>query len=443
MMSSETRKLSRRWLWSPILAMLLVLPAAGQAEEGSYGYPIPGSYAATILGTPEMLRIEKPDNLAMKVLVLDIYPEREKPELFYYDKGLVCNFAYQKNKAPLAFLIAGTGSDYDSDKLRFMTYGLYKAGYHVITLSSPTNPNFIVSASRDSVPGDLETDAADLYLVMEKAWERVKDDIEVSDFFLSGYSLGGTQAAYVAKLDDERKTFNFKKVVMINPAVNLYASVERIEALLDVIPGGSRKIGIFFSRMLDRFTEFYKKGDYVDINNQFLFDVYKSGLVSQEEAGGIIGLSFRIASAGMIFASDVMTNGGYVVPKNRILQVGDPLADYFRVCVRLSFIDYFDEYFFPYMQKKRPGITKDQLKEELGLKHIEGYLKENPKFGVMLNENDFIIDDADRAYLKQLFAGQTKIYPRGGHLGNLEFRQNMVDMVDLLQILESTGGENQ
>ena len=81
----------------------------------------------------------------------------------------------------------------------------YQAGYHVVTLPSPTHPNFIISASHSHVPGDLTEDAADLYWVMEHVWNKVKGDIEVSDFYLGGYSLGGTQAAFVAKLDEEQK----------------------------------------------------------------------------------------------------------------------------------------------------------------------------------------------------------------------------------------------
>jgi pimeloyl-ACP methyl ester carboxylesterase len=423
-----------------IIACLILLPALCQAAGDGYGYPIPGSYAATIMGTPEPMRLEKPKNISMKKLVLEIYPERKLPEIFFYDDGLICNFAYQKNKAPLAFLIAGTGSGYDSDKLKYMTYELYKNGYHVITLSSPTHPNFIRTASKESVPGDLTIDAADLYKAMEKAWSEVKGDIEVSDFYLAGYSLGGTQAAYVAKLDEERKVFNFKKVVLVNPAVNLYNSVMRIEELLEGIPGGPRKIGIFFNRMLDKFTEFYKQGDFIDINNQFLYAVYKTGLVNTEEAGGIIAMAFRISSAGMIFTSDVMTNGGYVVPKNLELSTSDALDDYFRVSVRLSFLDYFNEYFLPYMQKKQPGLTREAQIKALSLNNIESYLKGNPKFAAMTNENDFILDDAERAYLKQLFGERTKIYPRGGHLGNLEYRENMVNMSEMMKILDEKGG---
>ncbi|MFZ4859119.1 MAG: alpha/beta hydrolase [Desulfuromonadaceae bacterium] len=422
-----------------LLLLLLCVPVIVQAADG-YGYPIPGSYAATIMGTPQPLQLEKPKNISMKQLVLDIYPEKKKADIFFYDEGVVCNFAWQKKKAPLIFLIAGTGSSATSGKLISMTYDLYKAGYHVISIASPTHPNFIVSASKESVPGDLSIDAADIYNVMEKAWAQVKGDIEVSSFELSGYSLGGTQAAFVAKLDEERKTFNFKKVVLINPAVNLYYSVERIEALLDGIPGGPRKIGTFFNNTLEKFTEFYQAGDYIGIDNDFLYSVYKAGLVSHEEAGGLIALAFRIASAGMIFTSDVMTNGGYVVPKNRVLKYTDLYDDYFKVAIRLSFIDYFNEYFYPYMQKKQPGLTKDALIASLGLKNIESYLKGNPKFSAMTNENDFILDDADRAYLKDLFGARTKIYPRGGHLGNLEYRENMIDMTEILKILDEKGG---
>jgi hypothetical protein len=154
----------------------------------------------------------------------------------------------------------------------------------------------------------------------------------------------------------------------------------------------------------------------------------------------LIGIAFRIASGGMIFTSDVMTNGGYVVPKNRVLGSTDSLKDYMRVSNHLSFLDYFNEYFYPYFQNKRPGLTKEALIQSLGLKSIEGYLKGNPKFSAMTNENDFILSNDDRAYLKQLFGTQTTIYPVGGHLGNLEYVDNMKQMNDILGVFNKEGG---
>jgi hypothetical protein len=408
---------------------LVLLPAACWAADDGYGYPIPGSYEATILGTPDNLKLAPPDKISIRQLVLDVIPDIKKPDIFFYNKGLRCTLAYQDKKAPLVFLIAGTGAGDQSQDIVAMMTALYKAGYHVITLPSPTYPNFIISASDSHVPGDLTEDAADLYRVMENAWNKVKEDIEVSDFYLGGYSLGGTQAVFVAKLDEERKIFNFRKVLMVNPAVNLYNSVTRIEGLLDKIPGGPRKIGAYFNDMLAKFTEFYRRGDFIDFNDKLLYAVYKSKLFSHVEDGGLVGLSFRISSAGMIFSSDVMTNGGYVVPKNRILSATDPLGDYFLVCVHLSFINYFDEYLYPYFLKKRPGLTREEFIDSLGLKSIEGYLKSSSKFGVMTNDNDFILSPAEIDYLRQLFGEQTKVYPRGGHLGNLEYRDNMAYII--------------
>ena len=411
------------------IACLILLPVSSLAGDDIYGYPITGSYEATILGTPPKLMPEFPVKMRTRQLVLDVIPDRQKPPIFFYDGGLRSTFAYQKQKAPLVFLIAGAGASDRAPKLMTMMKALYQAGFHVITLPSPTNSNFIVSASQSSIPGDLNEDAADLYRAMETAWKQVEGDIEVSSFNLCGYSLGASQAAFVAKLDEERRVFNFRKVLMINPVVSLYSSVTRIEEMLKEIPGGPKKQGIFFNKMLSKFTQFYQYGNFVAINDDFLYALYAENLYSHEETGGLIGLTFRISLAGMIFSSDVMTNSGYVVPKNRVLSPTDSLFDYFLVSTHLSYYDYFNEYFYPYFQMRRPGLTKQALIDSESLRSIEGYLKSSAKFGVMANENDFILTKAELDYLRQLFGERAKIYPRGGHLGNLEYKENLAYMV--------------
>jgi hypothetical protein len=415
------------------LICLVLLPLPCLAADDGYGYPIPGSYEATILGTPASLMPELPVKMRARELVLDVLPDRKKPPLFFYDEGLRCNFAYQKQKAPLVFLIAGAGANNNSSKLVTMTRALYAAGFHVITLPSPSHANFIVSASQSGVPGDLAEDSADLYRAMEVAWKKVAGDIEVSSFYLGGYSLGATEAAFVAKIDEERKVFNFRKVLMIDPAVSVYGSVTRIEEMLKQIPGGPKKQGIFFNKMLSKFSEYYSYGNFVSINDDFLYSIYAEKLFTKEETAGLIGLTFRINLAGMIFASDVVTNSGYVVPKNRVLRPGDSLSDYFLVSTHLSFFDYLNEYLYPHFQKKRPGLTKEAYIASLNLRSIEGYLQTSPKFGVMVNENDFILSKPELEYLKQLFGTRAKVYPRGGHLGNLEYKDNLAYMTAFFQ----------
>lgn len=414
------------------LVFLAFLPLSAQGAD-DYGYPIAGAYEATILGTPAKLKPTFPPKIRARQLVLDVIPDRKKPPIFFYDDGLRCTFAYQKTKAPLVFLIAGTGASDRATVQITMMKALYQAGFHVITLPSPTNANFIISASQSRVPGDIYEDAADLYRAMEVAWNQVKDDIEVTSFHLGGYSLGGTEAAFVAKLDQERQVFNFRKVLMIDPPVSVFTSASQVEDLLKRIPGGSAKQGIFFNNMLSKFSSFYNYGNFVAIDDNFLYAVYQEKLFSPEETAGLIGLTFRMSLSGMIFTSDVMTNTGYVVPKNRVLRPSDSLFNYFMVSSHLSFFDYFNEYFYPYYLQRHPGVTKEELIATLNLRSIEEYLKQSRQFGVMVNENDFILTADDRDYLRRIFGYRAKFYPRGGHLGNVEYQENLAYMVDFFK----------
>ena len=416
---------------SVLIVFLLLMPAFAWADDADYRYPIADSYAATILGTPQNLRPEISGKVPVKTMILDT--DMKKPEIFFYDHGLRYTVAFQDRKAPLVFLIAGTGGGSKSPKILALMENLYHAGFHVIALPSPTFPNFIIDASASHVPGNLPDDAVDLYRVMEQIWDQTKGRIEVTDFSLAGYSLGGTEAAFVAKLDEERKVFNFRRVLMLNPGVSLYNSASRIEGLLDSIPGGPRRVGAFFNCVMEKSTNFYRKGAFVGVDDDFLFAAYQAQILDRNEAGGIIAVSFRISSAGMIFASDVMTNGGYVVPKNKVLKNSDSLEDYFWTTLHLSFLDYFTEYFYPYFQNRQPGLTKEELIEALSLKSIESYLASSAKIGVITNEDDFILAPGELDYLRGIFGPRIKVYPSGGHLGNLEYRDNMAFLIDRLR----------
>lgn len=413
-----------------LIVFLLLMPAFAWADDAVYRYPVDDSYAATILGTPQNLRPGTRGEVPVKTMVLET--DRKKPEIFFYDRGLRYTVAFQDRKAPLIFLIAGTGGSSKSAKIVALITNLYHAGFHVIALPSPTFSNFIINASTTHVPGNLSDDANELYRVMEQIWGQSKGRIEVTDFSLAGYSLGGTEAAFIARLDEERKVFDFRRVLMLNPAVSLYNSVSRIEGLLDRIPGGPRRIGAFCNRVMAKSTDFYRKGDFVAIDDDFLFAAYQAQILNRDEAGGMIAVSFRISSAGMIFASDVMTHGGYVVPKNRELKNSDSLEDYFWTCLHISFLDYFNEYFVPYFQSRHPGLTKEELLETLSLRSIESYLVSSTKIGVITNEDDFILAPGELDYLRRVFGPRLKVYPRGGHLGNLDFRDNMAFLIERL-----------
>jgi predicted alpha/beta-fold hydrolase len=402
------------------------------AEVESYGYPISDSYVATVIGTPSELQAPLPDKINIELLELTVFQDRETPEILWYTERLKYSLASQKQKAPLVFAISGTGSSANAPGMKILQKALFQAGFHVLSLPSPTHPNFVTSASTTSVPGYIVEDSRDLYRVMQLAWQQVKNDIEVTDFYLIGYSLGGAEAAFVAKLDDKKQSFNFKKVLMINPPVSLYNSAFILDKLLaNNIPGGINNLDGFVNKVINRFTEIYRTNEQVEFNDEFLYKAYQRYDPNEQTLTAIIGLSFRWAAANMIFVSDVITNSGYVKPKNLKLSLTDSLTDYFKVTMRISFIDYFNEYFFPFFEERYLGLTRQHLIHSISLKSIENYLRESNKIFLITNADDPILAPGELEYLREIFQSRAKIYPRGGHLGNMGYKDNITYMVNL------------
>ena len=409
-----------------LLLSLLFCGGPALAATSSYDFPFTDPTLATILGTPDNQRVALIEDIPVKLLDLTIFPERKVPDIFWYNEKLRCALAYQKGKAPLIFVIAGTGAGFNSDKMLVLQSTFYRAGFHVVSISSPTHANFITAASESAVPGILKADARDLYRVMQQVRAKVKGDIEVSDYYLTGYSLGGTQAAFVSMLDEEQKAFNFRRVLMINPSVSLYSSVNLLDHMLeDNVPGGVEKTGAFLRERLNKMAEIYKAGDFVKFDNEFLYNLYRGMPAPPKDANlaALIGLSFRLSSNNMIFASDVMTDAGYVVPKGMKLDHNDPLDDYFRTLTRISFAQYLDELLLPAAQRRDPQLTRQALIDGDSLKAIETYLQRADKVGVMTNQDDIILAAGELDYLRQLFGARATIFPNGGHCGNLDHRE--------------------
>ena len=412
-------------------SLLLATVSIGQAA--TYDYPIADPIEATILSTPMEARAVLPETIRVKQYqTIDIFPDRGVPEVFFYNEKLRYSVAYHKEKAPVIFMIAGTGAGYDSAKMQMMQKAFFQAGFHVVALSSPTHPNFIVAASSSGMPGDIRSDAEDLYNVMEKMLQRSKKKDLIGDFYLTGYSLGGSQAAFVAKLDEERKVFNFKKVLMINPALNIYDSAIKLDRMLvDNVPGGMKNFNAFYRKLMNNVTEAYAQGDFVDLSYGFFYSAYNEILPSPAEGKAVIGFSFRISLTNLLFTADVMTNSGYIVPKNLKLFRTDSLTDYAKVAARGDgFSEYVENILYPVFKAQEPGLSLRELVDRSSLRVIEDYLQKSDKISMVTNVDDFILAAGDVEYFKQVFGSRAKIYPRGGHCGNMAYKDNVTYMVD-------------
>lgn len=411
-------------------------PEAMPEEEplGVYDYPFVDPFAATVVGTPKGYRASLPKRVREDEFEITVFKDRQAPEVFWYNERLKFSLARQTHKAPLIFNIAGTGAGYNSALMKVMQKAFFKAGFHVISLPSPTHSNFIVSASTTGVPGRVQDDAADLYRVMELAYERVKDRIDVSEFYLTGYSLGAWQAAFVAHHDEKAQVFDFKKVLMINPPVSLFSSIRILDhMLLDNVPGGMAGLNDFFKRVFNSFVQVYRDHEFTNFGEDFLYRAYTTYEPGDEDLEALIGLSFRMSSSNMAFTSDIMSQSGYVVPKSLELTSTSSLTKYFDVGIRLSFEDYLSQLFYPYFKAQDPNLTLEELIEEASLERIEDYLVGSPKIGLMTNEDDVILAPGEIDYLREVFGERAQIFPTGGHCGNLAQRNVIAYMTDFFK----------
>ena len=427
----------RKKLLPGLLGCLFILALSQSLPAAEYNYPIKDPIAATILGTPLKYRAELPEKIRVKEYeTIEIFPERQVPEVFWYNRELRYSVAWHKKEAPLVAIIAGTGAGYDSGKMKDLQKIFYKAGFHVLCLSSPTHPNFVVAASESSMPGDSRADAADLYRVMEKIWQQSSKKELVSGFYLCGYSLGAAEAAFVARLDEEKKVFNFKKVLLLNPPVNIYDSAVRIDRMLvDNIPGGIDNFNKFYNKLIHSISATYANGDFVDLSYDFFYHAYRKIVPDPKEGKALIGFSFRISLANLIFTADVMTNRGYIVPKNLKLFKTDSLTDYCKVAAHCQgFEEYAKKLLYPYYRSHgAENLSFAEFVERSSLKNIEDYLKNNPKIGLMTNADDFILGAGDIDWFRRVFGDRAIIYPYGGHCGNFAYKDNVRDMIDFFQ----------
>ena len=399
----------------------------------SYNFPIDDPYSATIIGSATMMTPGVSENIPLKVYEIQIKDKKDIPDVFWYASKFKFSFSKQKNKkAPLIFVLAGTGSDYNTTRVKFMQRIFHDAGYHTIAISSQMSQQFMISASSNSVPGLLLEDNKDIYKAMRLAYNKIKDQVEVTDFYIMGYSLGGSNAAVLSYIDEKEKVFNFKRVFMVNPPVDLYNSAVKLDKYLDNYTGGKTK-GI--EKLLNTTLAKVKGGltsEYANIGADTIYNIVKGDILSDAEKEAYIGLAFRLASTDLNFISDFMTRS-YVYTKNpEKVNKYTNMKEYLKAVNFATFEDYVNKIGFPYYKKHNKDYSIEALKREASLKVIEDYLRTSPKIAAVTNADELILNEKDFAFLKDVFKDRLVIYPKGGHCGNMFYKENVDVMLKFL-----------
>lgn len=341
-------------------------------------------------------------------------------------RNMKCNYWLQKTKAPLVYISPGQGLHRESNATLALAEMIYEQGYSVVTTTGVFHPEFMKNAATVDVPayppndcGDLLAEFTDFDRVLEKKYPGL-----FGQRALVGYSMGGFQALYLAAREKQAAPgmLHFDRYVAINTPVDLQVGYQSIDDCYEAPaawPAAERQ---------------------AKVNNT----VHKVASLLSLPAGStatppfnaieskfLVGMSFKLTLRDTIFSSQQQHNMS-------VLQT--PLSKWRRVpcyneILQYSFDDYYHRFVLPYYQKK--GVGPADFTREVNLRTYEKNLRAHPDIRVLVNRDDFILNNRDISWLKStLPASRLTVFPNGGHLGNLTsppVRQKILGSLDGLK----------
>jgi hypothetical protein len=419
---------------SPVIAAQPIeAPQPPPAPGPATGLSDSAGLRATVFGAPPQDMAPLPAKVPLSEINIELPWRLPVPQTLWFNSKLRVWLSVQKHPAPLAIVISGTGSDGNTKTMSVLRAALYGAGYHVLTIPSPTFPGFIVSTSSTGVAGDLVQDGHDLYAAIQEIVAHLPRKMRITDIDLLGYSLGGANAAIVKSIDAGEGKLKIHRVVMINPPVSLFSSVGRLDRLFAASIGpGDSAIELLYRRLYAQIANLFRASDRLELDENFLLSAGAATLKSDAEFSAAIALTFRLQLVDMFFIGDLYAKTGVIVDPGHPPKVGDSLEDIQRDLRAKPFADYFTKVFAPYYLRRRPDATSASLIAANRLDVIDTVLRSDGDYYAQTTRNDVILNKRELAWLEETLGSRIVVYDHGGHLGEVGERQQVADMLDML-----------
>lgn len=325
-------------------------------------------------------------------------------------KKLAYSCWMQKKPAPLVCYLPGLGS-YRLDRST-VAYAdmMYRHGYSVVALSNPFQKEFMESASTMAVPGYGPADCDDvvgaLKLILSdmRKWKGDK----ITGTSLTGVSQGGYFTLMIAAREAAGRLggLTFDRYVAVNPPSQPAHAEQRLDEMFDAPlawPVAERR---------KRMEEAIYKALYFADNG---LDVSGSIPLTRIESDFLIGLTFRYTLMSVIEDSQRRHNLGVL---NR-----DPgkfvRQNSYREIRRIGYAEYTDRFLLPYLINSGRGNDRENLIASTALNQSTEFLHNNSKIRVQICEDDSLLTPDDISWFRSTFGTNLKVYPVGGHLGNL------------------------
>jgi hypothetical protein len=272
-----------------------------------------------------------------------------------------------------------------------------------------------------------------MYRALQEIISRLPHKIKITDIDILGYSLGGANAAVIKSIDAKEGKLKIHRALMINPPVNLFASIGRVDKLFaQSIGTDDAAIERLYRRLYAELANLYRASDRVEIDQNFLLAAAASVLKTDAEFSAAIALTFRTELVDMFFCGDLYARTGVVLDPGHPPKVSDDLEKIQRALRDKPFSEYFTRVFAPYYLKRRPDATSASLIADNRLSIIGDDLRDNSDYYAQTNSDDLILDRRELDWLRQTLGSRIVVYDHGGHLGTIGERQQISDMLAML-----------
>lgn len=365
----------------------------------------------------------------LETIKSQIIEGRDKIKFFDKRSNLTVNFYPQKKDAPLVIMIADISGSPVSGYMMYSADHLQAAGYNVITVPSPFFWGFVVSSSSTGLPGLTSEDAADMYKALQITMANViKNHPHLfTKQSMIGLGFGGLLAAHIADIDKREKKLNIDQYVLINPVVNIMDAVTEIETRTAIaLELGMSQVNWIKSKALnfviDNMDDKLKATDhdyFSNLENKFP--------LSKNEYKFLSGAVLRMNISDTIFSSQLVNDLGILKTKLSKYKVNSRHAE----IEPYGLVGYIKSFFMPYFLKKHSAL---EILKRSNLNYVRNTLISNKNIFLIHNEDDFLINAEQLDYLKTIFGSDRRIiYPKGGHLGNLWYETNRIDLLNILK----------
>ena len=123
---------------------------------------------------------------------------------------------------------------------------------------------------------------------------------------------------------------------MLNPSVNLYNSVVLFDEMFATRFADAAEFQLFFEKVINAFARLMHQEDFTGLTSSALYEVYRDRDPSDRDLQGLIAFGFRLALANMVFAADIMSQAGRIVPANYEIPKHASLTNLYKVALRQS-----------------------------------------------------------------------------------------------------------